>query len=110
MIQHGPQIILLAAPAVVYAAASSGPAEVEAQDRDSGGDDRLGRRVNHLVVHRASEQGVGMAHDRRGPGLLVGPFQHALDPAGRPGNEEALDPAHDRPADSCSARRARRVT
>ena len=47
-------------------------------------------------------------------GLPSGPLQHALDPAGRSGEEETLDPAHGwtapTPVLSRKARRARRVT
>ena len=110
VIQDGAQVVLLAAPAVVRASASADPAEIETQDGDAGVDDRLGGGVHDLVVHRAAEQGMGVADDRgRGGVGGIRPLQHAFDAARRPPQEESLDSTH-APARARSVRRASRVT
>ena len=65
LVEGGPRVVVLAAPAVVRALAPAHAAEVEAQDREPRRLQRLRRPEDDLEVHHPAVQRVGVAHHRR---------------------------------------------
>src|ERR1700739_1775198 len=64
IIERGFHIALLAASLVVVAWDEARAAKIEAQHRDAQGIQSFRRVINHLVVHGAAKERVGMAYHR----------------------------------------------
>src|SRR5262249_57286243 len=85
----GRGVFFLAGTARPLAFASSYAAEVEAQRGQPGLEQRFGRAIGHLVVHRAAELGMGMAEHGDGARIFLGAAeQDGFERAGRRSDHE----------------------
>jgi len=67
----------------VRALAEARAAEVEAQHRQTKAGERLGRVIDHLVVHRAAAQRMRMRDHYCVEGIIASGVQDGFEPAGR---------------------------
>ena len=87
----GARVVDFADAEVVATLAFADAAEVEAQHRVTGGAQGARHAVNHLVVHGAAEQRMGMAEQRHGARCVLRRFEQGFEPAGGAVQQEGFD-------------------